>query len=177
MDFKRQKSQSGFTLIELLITVVVLGVLIALAAPSFFEILERRKIVGATDLLHSDLLFAKTETIKRNKVIRVAFKNKGTTNWCYGMKEEVTCDCTIANDCTIDGVERVVKADDFPNTSATWAYSLGLDYTEFDALRGFANPIGSTTFSIGSASAKITSSLQGRVTICSDTAVGGYPSC
>jgi type IV fimbrial biogenesis protein FimT len=172
-----RNTQKGFTLIELLITVVVLGILLALAAPSFFEILERRKIVGATNLLHSDLLFAKTETIKRNKVIRVSFKNKGTTNWCYGMKEEVTCDCTTANDCNIDGVERVVKASDFPNVSGTWNF--GSDKTEFNALRGFVAPsdAGTATFSIGSSSADIVLSITGRVRVCSDSAVGGYAGC
>jgi type IV fimbrial biogenesis protein FimT len=170
-----QNKQKGFTLIELLITVVVLGILIALAAPSFFEILERRKIVGATDLLHSDLLFAKTETIKRNTPVRVSFKNKGTTNWCYGMKETVTCDCTTANDCTIDGIERVVKASDFPNVSGTWNYTG--DITQFDALRGFSNPFGTATFSIGSAAASVVSTIRGRVKVCSNSAVGGYPSC
>ncbi|ATI04127.1 MULTISPECIES: GspH/FimT family pseudopilin [Cycloclasticus] len=174
MDQNRQK---GFTLIELLITVVILGILLALAAPSFFEILERRKIVGATDLLHSDLLFAKTETIKRNKVIRISFKNKGTTNWCYGMKEEVTCDCTTANDCDIDGVERVVKASDFPNVSSTWTF--GSDTAEFDPIRGFVNlnDAGTATFSIGSADTNVVLSITGRSRICSDTGIGGYPSC
>jgi type IV fimbrial biogenesis protein FimT len=172
-----RNTQKGFTLIELLITVVVLGILLALAAPSFFEILERRKIVGATNLLHSDLLFAKTETIKRNKVIRVSFKNKGTTNWCYGMKEEVTCDCTIANDCAIDGVEHVVKASDFPNVSGTWTF--GSDISEFDPLRGFVdlNDAGTATFSIDSADADVVLSINGRARVCSSTGVGGYPSC
>ena len=167
--------QKGFTLIELLITVVVLGILLALAGPSMFGILERRKLVGAADLLYEDLLFAKTESVKRNKVIRVSFKNKGTTNWCYGMKEEVTCDCTTANDCSIDGIERVVKASDFPNVSGTWNYTG--DITQFDALRGFSNPFGTTTFSIGGASASVVSTIRGRVKICSNNGVGGYPSC
>jgi len=172
---KNQNTSKGFTLIELLITVVILGVLVSLAVPSFFEILERRKIVGATNLLHSDLLFAKTETIKRNKVIIVSFKNKGTTNWCYGMKEDATCDCTTANDCAIDGIERVVKANDFPNVSGTWDYTG--DITQFDALRGFSDPFGTATFSIGSGTASVVSTIRGQIKVCSNTGVGGYPSC
>lgn len=175
MDFQRQKSQSGFTLIELLITVVVLGVLVALAAPSFFKILETRKIIGATDLLHNDLVFAKTESIKRNQQINVVFKNKGTTNWCYGLTEANTCDCKTTNSCNIDGVERVTDVSDFPNVSATWNFTG--DTTGFDDIRGVPTNAGTTTFSVDSSNANVVLAPIGRVRICSDTGVGGYPSC
>jgi len=177
MDLKKkQPLQKGFTLIELLITVVILGILVSLAAPSFFGILERRKLVGATDLFFADLLFAKTETIKRNSAVNVVFKNKGTTNWCYGMTQLSTCDCTGAGTtCAIDGVERVVKADDFKNTSATWNFSG--DNTGFDPIRGFSTNAGTLIFSIESSSANIVLTLQGRARICSSTGTGGYPSC
>lgn len=177
MDLKFQK---GFTLIELIITVTVLGILLALAGPSMFEILERRKIVGAADLLFADLMFAKTETIKRNQVVRVSFKNKGTTNWCYGMKLEITCDCEEIDSsqpdyCEIDGIKKVVSEGDFPNVSGTWNYTG--DVTQFDARRGFANPFGTATFSIDGSSASVVSTIRGRVKICSSTGAGGYPSC
>ena len=171
-----QNTQKGFTLIELLITVVIMGILVGLAAPSFFGILERRKLIGATDLFFADLLFAKTVTIKRNSAVNIVLKNKDTTNWCYGMTQLNTCDCTGAGTaCAIDGVERVVKASDFKNTSATWNFAG--DNTGFDPIRGFSTNAGTLTFSIESSSTKVILALKGRARICSTTGVGGYPAC
>ena len=50
-----RNTQKGFTLIELLIVVVILGILVAIAAPSMFSILEGRKLKGAAENLQVDL--------------------------------------------------------------------------------------------------------------------------
>ncbi len=41
----------GFTLLELMIIVAILGILTALAAPSFTSLLERRKIIAAAEAI------------------------------------------------------------------------------------------------------------------------------
>ncbi|QSI75637.1 GspH/FimT family pseudopilin [Niveibacterium microcysteis] len=58
-------AQKGFTLVELMITVTILGILLALAAPSFSDVLARQRIAGAASDLSSDLMLARIEASRR----------------------------------------------------------------------------------------------------------------
>jgi len=175
---KNQHTSKGFTLIELLITVVILGILISLAAPSFFGILESRKLIGATDALSSTLRYAQTEAIKRNENMRVQFTASSTSEWCYGVNVNAACVCTTANSCVVDGVEKVTRSTDFTNVTASDDPSGTINYSvSFTPLRGFSS--GETAlFGIadGRQTKVIVNSL-GRIRICTTSDVGGYPSC
>ena len=103
------QKRNGFTLVELMIVVAILGVLAAIALPSFQETLERRKLNGAGERLFADLLFAKTEAIKRNASVSISFAGTGAT-WCYGIAVAASCDCTDnAPACSIDGVIKIAS--------------------------------------------------------------------
>ena len=56
----------GFTLIELLIGLVLLGVLMVLAAPSFTAMLQNMKLRGTAEALSAGLQAARGEALKRN---------------------------------------------------------------------------------------------------------------
>jgi len=177
MDLKENKKvQKGFTLIELLVTVVVLGILASFAFPSFFAILENRKLKGAGENLFADLIYAKTEAIKRNEVIRISATGTGTT-WCYGLSQVNACDCTTANSCQIDGVDKVVSNTDYPNIQVVASSSLVGQSISFTPMRGFANgrhlQFSSST---GKELGAVVSTL-GRVKLCSNQESWGYSSC
>jgi len=180
MDLKKnQNMQKGFTLIELLITVVIMGILVSLAAPSFFGILEGRKLVGATDTLSATLRYAQTEAIKRNESMRVQFTASSIDDWCYGVNVGAACICTTANSCTIDGVEKVVRSTDFEGVTASedGAGTIISYSVSFTPLRGFSS--GETAFlglSNGRKTKVVVSNL-GRIRVCSPSGVGGYASC
>lgn len=55
----------GFTAIELMVTVAILAILVALAAPSFKPLIERWRVRSAVEGLQSSLYFARSEAIKR----------------------------------------------------------------------------------------------------------------
>lgn len=57
--------QSGVTLVELLIGLVILGVLVAWAVPSFVDLRDRQALRGAVDHLQGALAQARFEAIKR----------------------------------------------------------------------------------------------------------------
>lgn len=151
----------GFTLMELMIVIVVLGILAAIALPSFQSILEGRRLVGAADDLYSNLQYARSEAIKRNEVIR--FQVTTGANWCFGVDDDdgVACDCN-ANACEIDGVLKNV-------TSATYSgiqMSAG-GVIEFNSRQGMPNSAQDFIFRVGAAGRIKTVSVNaiGRVTV------------
>lgn len=56
---------SGFTSIELMVTVAVLAILAALAAPSFSSLTEKWRIIQTVEAMKSSLMLARSEAIKR----------------------------------------------------------------------------------------------------------------
>lgn len=66
-----QRQVRGFTAIELLVVIAILGVLAALAAPSFRPIIEKWRIQQAVEEMTSTLYFARAEAMKRGGRIRV----------------------------------------------------------------------------------------------------------
>jgi len=181
MDLKTNQKRKGFTLIELLITVVILGILVSLAAPSMFSILEGRKLKGAAENFQVDVMFIKTEAIKRNSKARIQFKfdSGNASKWCYGMKVNAACDCfeTVATEsdyCEIDNVKRVVNQADYGKNVLIKDNDVHFsnDLVSFTPLRGQANP-GYVEFSLADGrSIKTNVNVRGRATICSDSGMG-----
>jgi type IV fimbrial biogenesis protein FimT len=57
----------GATLLELMIVLIVVGVVTSIAAPTFGNLIITTKISQATSALHSSLLFARSEALKRGR--------------------------------------------------------------------------------------------------------------
>lgn len=100
----RHPAAGGFTAIELMVTVAVLAVLMALAAPSFNPILERWRVRQAADGLESALYFARSEAIKRGGNVLVEKLPNGT-NGCTaaGTTADWGCGWQVCNDANGNG--------------------------------------------------------------------------
>ncbi len=67
----RQKSFSGFTLIELMIVVVIIGIVSAIAVPSYNSMISRNRVTTAVASLHSAFLLSRSEALKQGVPITI----------------------------------------------------------------------------------------------------------
>jgi type IV fimbrial biogenesis protein FimT len=162
------RSMLGVTGIELMVVLAIIGILVAMAAPSFNSTIERQRVIKPAQALLADLRWARGEAIKRRAKVRVTFTTG--SNWSY----------TIDTDPALimpDGIlPKTVNVSDFPkSTLSAAAFAGGVAYTVFDPIRGISLNDGSATFTVNAQSASVTVSTLGRARICD--APGDYPAC
>lgn len=130
-------SARGFTAIELMVTVAILAVLAALAAPSFMPIIERWRVRDAAENLSTALYFARSEAIRLGGSVIIARNtsdsgctSSGNTDWSCGWRvfydannngSQDTCNiANTPNECNIK-----INTPP-PNTSITLTGSTGI---------------------------------------------------
>lgn len=184
----------GFSLIEMLVVVVVLSVVLALAVPTFSNIINRDHLRNAAERLRSDLNLAKTESRRRNRNITISFtRSDDGATWCYGFTFNASCDCTASGGddlCWMDLDLSIPPDQDQRIRSRIWQEEfsdVSLDALPFaggDLLFSAARP----TIAAGSASltsvddktARVVVSSMGRIRLCSpagDNKLYNYDPC
>ena len=95
---KFRLTQQGFTLIELLIVVVIVAIGVALAVPSYEDIVQKRRVTSAAEQIAAFIALAQSEAIKRNEVVVISVKRGSDGDvWCVGAMiktaDDDHCDC------------------------------------------------------------------------------------
>lgn len=107
--------ERGFTLIELMVTLVVVAILVAMAAPSFADFFERYRLRSAVDDTIAVFAQARQAAVEADRNVTVKVDPAA---WCVGAVQapepatagslvEVSpaaCDCTTPVTCSVDGV-------------------------------------------------------------------------
>lgn len=69
----------GFTIVELMVTIGIAAVLAGLAAPSFKQVTASNRLKTHTSALHTSLLMARSEAIKRHARVVMCKSSDGAT--------------------------------------------------------------------------------------------------
>jgi len=134
------KNKRGFTLVELLMTMVIAGILLALAAPSFHSFIQNNRISSQANELLTTLATARSEAIKRKQSVIVCSSSDGST--CTGSWNEgwiVFADTD--NDGTVDAGELLRVWGPLTGGSTIITNPAGTISTSFDRLGGASNNV------------------------------------
>jgi type IV fimbrial biogenesis protein FimT len=71
-QLSRRRAARGMTLVELMVALAIAAILAMAAAPSFSDYIANSRLRENGNALYSQALFAQSEAIKRNTVIRLA---------------------------------------------------------------------------------------------------------
>lgn len=167
---KRRLAQRGFTLIEIMISLLVLGILIALGAPSFAAWLQNQQIRAATEATLNGLQIARATAVQRNVPVRFQFVTDLTAGcalsstsltWVVSISNP-TGACNAAPDTTGQPnppapgiIQSRSSAEGTPNVVVTPVYvppgggpAIATNAVTFSALGSMVNPNAEGTFPI-----------------------------
>lgn len=149
----------GFTLIELLITLAVLAIVLAIAAPSFTDLIQSNRTQTISNDLMGALQYARSEAVKRGARVDICRRNgdvcANAADWGNGWLVKV-------NDGNVLRVWEAVGGRDTvtgPNETLTYRPSGLLTKTTASAFTvAFANCTGKTQYTIAlTATGRVTS--------------------
>jgi type IV fimbrial biogenesis protein FimT len=155
--------QRGFTIIELMTVMVIAGVLLVLALPSFNDMLERRRVEGQANELVTDLSYAKSEAVQRNRNVLLQTDPGGTTCYTIAVMPDPpagSCNCAASPRCTGGPME--LKTVTLANGASVTTNTL---FT-FEPVRGALTPAtaASAAIAMGARSYTVQVTAYGRVT-------------
>jgi type IV fimbrial biogenesis protein FimT len=122
--------EQGFTIIELMVTLVIAGIIVSLAAPSFRDIIHNNRVTAAANEFTATMARAKSEAVKRNISTQIVPTGGSWTNG-YTIGIDLNGDNDFA-----DTDEVLLSSPDAPkNVTITSA----MTEVEFNSLGGVSN--------------------------------------
>lgn len=171
---------SGFSIIEAMIVVTIIGILVAIAVPSFQDSIERNSLKQAVEGLKSDMQYARTEAIKKSQSVTITRIPGNAGNWCYGLTTKNNCNCT----------QSTITATNYCELKRVFGTNLNtVNINQIEHHESYSNKFNfrrgtiwqnSVRFSTNNYDACVVFSSVGRVSICvpsGSTRISNYPTC
>ena len=92
----RPAAQRGITIIEILIAIAVLGILMALAAPSSMKWIQNLQTRNAAESVMNGLKTARLEALRRNTTVAFQLTDPASTAWHVCLFDLVIAGCQAA---------------------------------------------------------------------------------
>ncbi len=168
--------QQGLTLIELLMVLAVLSITLGLSGPDFKAMLQERRLEGAATEVMADLQYVRSETVARNRTIRIDF-SQDATGTCYVIHAGGLCTCTAQGTAHCDADATLIKTYGLPADSGLHL-AANTSSIVVEPIHGTFTPTATLRFAAGDMEIHHIVNLLGRVRSCSPRgAVRGYPPC
>jgi type IV fimbrial biogenesis protein FimT len=171
MKWINSQVEHAFTLIELIITLLIVAVIAAIAIPYTGHYLEQRRVEGAAQAVYAKLNVAHAYALANQVQSRVVFQ--AGANWCVGVTTAASCDCSSSSSCNLGQEEGTT----YKNVSLSLGGFGGATDVVFSASRGTVPVAGAVTLTVSSGTITVETTQMGISRICSNSGLGGFPSC
>lgn len=181
-------SRAGFTLLEMMAGLAMLGLLLSLATPSWNAWIQRQRLETASRELQSLLAQWRHVSLDAQQPVRLSLytasgSNGSTTPQCAVIHTGAWADCRCAPDpagrprssCQLPAQqlsEWVLRRED------GLALSANVGSLRMDPHLGTVTPSGTLSLrGPGELEVRHVVNVMGRVRVCSDARIGGWPAC
>jgi prepilin-type N-terminal cleavage/methylation domain-containing protein len=114
-NIHKNLSSSGFTLLEILVAVVIIGILAAIATPSWLGFISNQRLNAAQGTIYSAMQRAKSQASKEKLSWQVSFRqdDDGTVKWAVHQADSVKFvpDAVKTNDNLWDSLDPNIHID------------------------------------------------------------------
>ena len=174
----RQRSR-GVTLIEACTVIAITSVVVGASVPGLQGLIELRRLNGSAALLATDIQFARSEAVSRNRALRLSF-HPSADGSCYVIHtgNAVQCTCSGSGPALCSGGAEEIKTVHLRAADKV-ALQANVGSVLFDPLHGTSTPTGTLRL-VASAGQEIRHvvNVMGRVRSCTPLGtVAGYVAC
>jgi prepilin-type N-terminal cleavage/methylation domain-containing protein len=114
-----RSNQQGFSLVEVMMSVVLIAIGLALALPSYRDMVEKRQVTNGAEQLASFINTAQGVAQRNNRRVTISYTRTGDDQWCLGMAENDTiCNCKTAPEACLIGSQTFVIDNSFAGDKA-----------------------------------------------------------
>lgn len=188
--FLRKTRAAGLTLVEILVGVAVLGILLAVAAPSMADLMDKRRVIAVAGEISSILAYTKAETNSTNAPLVIHFEPDSNMS-CASVvtlgngTDECQCYRSPTVICTGGTAKllrlfQVPKSDGVQFAASADPWSGPVEHTVQFAVAQPTTSAGNLRVDVTGRKAKlrVEVNMAGRVRTCSpDGDISGYPKC
>lgn len=174
--------QAGMTLIELMIGIVLLAILLALGAPTFFRWTQNSQIRNAAEAIQNGLMLARSEAVRRNTTVRFQLVTTTTAacalsptgaNWVVSLDDPANSCADAPSDTTAPRIIQVRAAAEGSRNAAVNGNGVslvtfnGMGQASVAATISVTNPTGGTCAAAGPMRCmRVTVATGGQIRMC-----------
>ena len=188
--FLRKMCVAGLTLVEILVGVAVLGILLAVAAPSMADLMDKRRVIAVAGEISGILAYTKAETNSTNALLVIHLEPDSNMSCASvvtlgGGTDECQCYRSPVDICTGGTAKllrlfQVPKSDGVKFVASADSWSGPVEYTVQFVREQLTTSAGNLRVDVTGRKAKlrVEVNVAGRVRTCSpDGDISGYAKC